>query len=476
MALLVHRVQFPRSNSDLIITQRSRNTSALKESETQYIKTEFEKAIPRAGFIPQPIQHPYSRPKVGSSQVGRNAKHMQFLRSSPSLAELNKQIRRNEFAKSTRCRTAAPRNVTSLPKEEKIELRKLEDLFRVYKGNRDLIKQIFPSASSAGGTPEPHDVSMTSQRSSTNSPVLIAPSRQSVLNNPLQVINFQEKGRAKSAVTQDTIRLRNRPPLAHLNTNSHVPVPLYAPPSSTPRKGNPHNPAAYVPQTMAPYLYGIRGRPVNASEKQYPVSRSSQTNLGEPKSSLTSLRRSHTTMGKLRRMEAPLYPPMVPPATPQNDSSSRLPNPSNMTTTNTSLSRGLVGESLDLNAPLESKQVPKSMNDEAAESQQTTSPRQGFTKQQSHVRFLLDDEVEQKARRNEEVQEQKKAPEHSQESLTNEQPTFSNEDEKSDIDSIEGYSNRDQNMGLNQTSQPTITSRIESGASLPVEVYDVKKL
>ena len=63
---------------------------------------------------------------------------------------------------------------------------------------------------------------------------------------------------------------------------------------------------------------------------------------------------------------------------------------------------------------LESKQVPKSMNDEAAESQQTTSPRQGFTKQQSHVRFLLDDEVEQKARRNEEVQEQKKAPEHSQ--------------------------------------------------------------
>ena len=36
---------------------------------------------------------------------------------------------------------------------------------------------------------------------------------------------------------------------------------------------------------------------MNASEKQYPVSRSSQTNLGEPKSSLTSLRRSHTTMG-----------------------------------------------------------------------------------------------------------------------------------------------------------------------------------
>ncbi len=62
--------------------------------------------------------------------------------------------------------------------------------------------------------------------------------------------NLHDKGRAKSAVTQETYLLRNRPPLSVLNHNSHVSVPLYVPPSITPRKSNQFNPAAYTPQTM----------------------------------------------------------------------------------------------------------------------------------------------------------------------------------------------------------------------------------
>ena len=66
---------------------------------------------------------------------------------------------------------------------------------------------------------------------------------------------FQDKGRAKSAVTQDSYLPRPRPPLSVLNNHiNHVPVHKYVPSAATPRKSAQHNPAAYVPQTMGGFF------------------------------------------------------------------------------------------------------------------------------------------------------------------------------------------------------------------------------
>ncbi|XP_075241943.1 uncharacterized protein LOC142336867 isoform X2 [Convolutriloba macropyga] len=487
---LVQRVPFPRSNSDLIVTQRTSRNLVLKEPEPpHYTKKEMERVIPRVGFNPQPLQHQYSRPKVGASQVGRNAKHMQFLRSSPTLAELNRQIRKNEAAKSNRCKTSTPRDSTNSSKEEKIELRKLEDLFRVYKGNKELIQRIFPSTSTsyehqnnqhrqqkAGTTPEP--MAFDATRSMTNSPLLTP--KPNVLNNPLQIVNYQDKGRAKSAVTQDSYLLRNRPPLSVLNSNSHVPVPLYVPSSATPRKSAQHNMAAYVPQTMAPYLYGIRGRPVNGMDKQYPVSRSSQTSLASnPDPKNLSHNNVRWSMASARREKLKssypesLQSPVVPPATPQLDSSaSRMDFSNNIHPGSRRMPDVLLGENLPIHSD---SKLGLESREESTETRHPTTPRQGFSKQQSHVRFLLDDDNDKESdtqqAKNKNTTE--KAPKRASDQNPDE------DDDKSEIDSVdeEAFPNNPtfQPPSLSATNN-TITSRIESGASLPVEVYDVNKL